>query len=171
MTGDGDLPPEQLARRGQVAGGDRAPDVAAADGAPVERERRDDHDVKAVTPSELGERLGRAASLEPERRIGGHEEAREVHPRADRAHERVVGRAAHRLVEVLDDRDGDAGGLEEVQALGRMEQERRRRAADDFVGMVVERDHRRASVALGGLPRELVQEVRVSRGGARRTPR
>ena len=50
---------------------------------------------------------------------------------------------------------------EELEALGRMEQERRRRTADDFVGMVVERDHRWPSVAFGRLPREVVQQVGV----------
>ena len=48
---------------------------------------------------------------------------------------------------------------EEIQALVRMEQERRRRAADDFVGVVVERDHRGPSAALGRLPREVLQQV------------
>ena len=51
--------------------------------------------------------------------------------------------------------------VEELQALGRMEQERRRRSADDLVGMVVEGDHRGASVAFGCLAREVVQQVGV----------
>ena len=89
-----DRPPEQLALPSARSPAAIAVRISrAADGAPVERERRHDHDSNPSAPAELGERLGRAAPLEPERGIGGHEEAREVDPRADPLDEDVVGRA------------------------------------------------------------------------------
>ena len=86
-----------------------APDLGAANRPAVERERRDDDDIEPVALAERGEGVGRPATLEPERRVGGHEEAAAARPAPDPLDEGVVGRLPQGLVEVLDDGDLDPG--------------------------------------------------------------
>ena len=81
------------------------------------------------------------------------------------------GVCAQRLVEVLDDRDRDAGRLEPFEPLARVEQERRRRPHQDLVGMVVEGDDRRPGVARRRLARRGARAGRRGRGAARRRRR
>ena len=123
-----DRPAEQRAAAAQVAGRDRGPDRRAADRPAVEVERRDDDDVEPVARPELGQRGRRPAPLEAERRVGRHEEPAQRDARADPLDERVVRRLAQRRVEVLDDRDRDAGRRQPLEPLRRVEQERRRAA-------------------------------------------
>ena len=68
-------------------------------------------------------------------------------PGRDPAEERVVLGRTQRGVEVLDDDDLDAGLPSSRRRLGRIEQERRRRAEDHLVGVRVERDDRRRGPA------------------------
>ena len=82
---------------------------------------------------ELGERRRRAATLEAEGRVGGHDEARELDPRADPLDEDVVRRVPQGVVEVLDDRDRHAGRREPLEPFLGIEQERRRRPRQDLV--------------------------------------
>jgi hypothetical protein len=59
----------------------------------------------------------------------------EPRPRGDPAEERVVLGRPEGAVEVLDDDDLDAGRAEQPQPLLRVEQQRRRGAEDDLVGV------------------------------------
>ena len=63
---------------------------------------------------------------------------------------------------MLDDRDLDAGRLEQVEALPGVTQQWRRRARDDLVGVVVEGEDGRPGRATLRLAHELLQEVAVS---------
>ena len=78
----------------EVAGRDRLADRRAADLPAIEVERRDDDDIEAVALPELGQRGRRPAALEPERRVGRHQEAGQRDPRPDPLDERVVRASA-----------------------------------------------------------------------------
>ena len=68
---------------------------------------------------------------------------------------------SHRVIEVLDDGHIDAGVGQPCHPLIGMEQQRWRRAGQDLVGMVVERDDARVRLPLKGLADEVVQQVDV----------
>ena len=131
-------------------------------GPAVELERRHDDDLEAARPAELRECLGRPGALEAERGVGRHQEARDRRAFRDLADERLVRRLAQPHVEVDDDGRGHAGLGQPRHALVRVAQERRRRAGEDLVRVVVERDHGRPGAARGGLAHEVLEEVDVA---------
>ena len=110
-------PPKEPARRVEVAGRDGVADLRAAHRPPAQVERRHRDDLEPVARTKLGERVRRAAPLEAEGGVGRHQEPGQRRARPDPPDERVVGGVAQRVVEVLDDRDLDAGGLEPLESL------------------------------------------------------
>ena len=108
------------------------------------------------------EGVGRPPPLEAERRVRGHQQAGERRAGLDRGHERVIGRSADGVVEVLDDGDRDPGVRQALQALVRMHQQRRRRPRQHLVGMGVERDDGRIGRADLGFADEVLEEVGVA---------
>ena len=128
---------------------------------PVDRERRHDDHLEPVPRPERGEGDRRPASLEAERGVGRHQEAGERQAGPDPFHEGVIRCPPQGVVEMLDDRDRQPGRLEPFESFLRIEEQGRRRAAQDLVGMMVERDHGRRRTARGGLG------SRGGRGGRR----
>ena len=112
-----------------------------------------------VARPELREGGRGALALVPERGIRRHQQPGERCPRADLVDERVVGRPANRFVEVLDDGHGHALRRESLEALVRIEQERRRGPGQDLVRMVVERDDRRPGVPDARLHPKVLEQV------------
>src|SRR5690349_10121336 len=158
----GDGAPEESLGADEVAARDRTPDVAAADGGAIDLEGLDDDEVETLAIAELANGFRRPASLVPERGVGGHEKPREVRSATYRGEEIVVGRVAHRVIEVLDDRDVDAGVGQASDPLVGMEQERRSGTREDLVRMVVEGDHAGMRAAGQGFTDQVVQEVDVA---------
>ena len=72
------------------------------------------------------------------------------------------GVSPHRLVEGLDDGHLDAGGRQPLQPLLRVDEQRRRGAHQDLVGVMVEGDDRRACAARRRLRHQVLEEVGVA---------
>ncbi len=153
---------EELPGSGQIPGGDAATDLRASDLLPVGKERRDELDRETLPLAQRSERLRGAAALEPESGIWGHDEAGQVDPLADGRHERFVWGDSKSVVEMLHDRDLDAGGLQADEALVRIAQQRRREALDQLLRMGVERDDRGSRAGVPGSPTQLAEKIQVT---------
>ena len=171
------LPHHRVGRPSRPAADSRSP-AAIADricelltGAPVHLERGHDDDLEPARGAQLGERLGRPRPLVAERRVRRHQEAVEGHPRGEPADERVVWRLAQAAVEVDDHGRLDARGLEPLDPLVRVAQDRRRAAGEHLVGMVVEGDDDGPGTAATGLGARGARAGTRDRDGGRRTRR
>ena len=136
----GDGTTQQAAGGLEVPRRDGGADLGAADGLPVERERRRHDDIEPVALAEGGQRLGRAPPLEAERGVRGHQEAGELDARTDPLDELAVRGPTQRFVEVLDDGHRHAGRFEAHEPLVGVDEEWRRSPGQDLVRVVVEGD-------------------------------
>ena len=80
-------------------------------------------------------------------------------PRLDRGDERVVWRPSHGVVEMLDDGDPHARRGQPLEALIRVDQQRRRRPGQDLIRMRIECDHGRTGRSCLGPPDQVLQQV------------
>ena len=116
---------EQPGGGGQVAVGDGGPDLAAADGTAVELERRHHDHVPSARCPERPQRRRRTRPLVAEGGVRGHQEPGQRRAGLEPVDEPVVRRLPQGLVEMHDDGRLHARGLEALNSLVRVAQQRR----------------------------------------------
>ena len=146
----------------KTTGPDQRADLRAVNGPSLEVERRDDDHVESVACAQGRKRIWRAAPFVSERGVGCHQETAKLDARADPLDEDVVRRPAQQLVEMLHNGDRHARAGQALQALDRVQQQRRGVPGQHLVGVVVEGDDGRSGVARRGTLDQLLEQVVVA---------